>query len=520
MYRKVILSILLALFTSCGEGEEVYNSSSVSDKHRTLGMIMTADGAYEFILCGGQNPPSTEKAMQENCINPLVDEHGVPSKFSSVPLSPNTTVDTIRNIGLTLLVGVVSGAFVLGVTRFFKKKKTASALIGEIKLARTKAKLDNAYETTRTLLHNNDDQQRLLTNRISEAKSSLSHHHNASVRNPDNFPHLSTDSDEFKQAGENIQKEIDALEEQLTVLQKQRDALTKRSDDIYSLGALNDDKTKVELNKELQDFILSGNSGLGKTEKYIQELTVLDEVANGSIYHYFDDGKYFSLSSNGEAKVLEAVEEAESYLTVRELAEKISASTTRKEKASTRTALKDRMNIQREKQRGHTNNLLKEIKASIVSKPVAAAPEKAKRGGLLGFTDKVADKVSVTASSTLNSVKRTFKYSDEGAYETSKVVKEVSESIEGMKISPIVFPVGKEKIIGQGAGVLTMVALTITDLSRFLPGHAKIKATQNWSDIVGDYKTVKRVSDMEAVLNGLAISTGSKVSARVAVFGL
>ena len=96
----------------------------------------------------------------------------------------------------------------------------------------------------------------------------------------------------------------------------------------------------------------------------------------------------------------------------------------------------------------------------------------------------------------------------------------VAKLADGGEVKTIEVQKGAEKLAAQVVGVSAFLSLPLTAWSRYLPGHALLSAERNWTAVTGGYATAKRIDDMQAILDGIAQATDSRVARQALTFGL
>ena len=517
MRMNIITLILFSLMVACGTDNQSAEVKSVRDQYRMLGMIETEDGQYEFRLCNSVLTSFSAKSMQDNCINPLVDAEGNYRRFASIPNAENMSVLKIRNAAFAALMGVGLGAGLYVGTRFLKHGKVAKEIVGKVRLTTVNKRLNDAVKMNDYTLMKAFSDKKVYGVAPAVRKSAIKGidevyakgEHLLSIERRSQLIKIfngNTDTSIAKAGNDDITYDLASRAETLIKrgdLQPDSDFANavqiwkKRNADISSLAKKELDGSFV-VNEGLQKFLLESAHGFKATdEAYLKQLAILDEALDGRAYGYIRSGKRYVFNKFGEPEVLGIGAEDNAFKTISELAEEAG------ENKSSGLELKDRLNLQRDRQRKNLKHGIDKVKHNIVSDPADIN------------STRLADKIK-------NRFKNIFKSKTEApAYDVNSVAKEIAETFEGGKLSRIYAPAKAQARIGQAAAIASATSFFfVPNLKRMRPSHAALEASKNWAAIVSDFNSSKEVSDLRLILKGLAQATNSHISTQVRIFGL
>lgn len=516
MRMNIITLILFSLMVACGIDNQTAEVKSVRDQYRMLGMIETEDGQYEFRLCNAGLTSFSAKSMQDNCINPLVDAEGNYRRFSSIPSAENMSVLKIRNAAFAALMGVGIGVGLYVGTRFLKHGKVAKEIVGRVRLTTVNKRLNDAvrmndYTLMKAISEKiygaTPDVRRSATKVIDETYAK-GEHLLSNERRSQLIKIFSgnTDASTAKVGDDDITYGLASHAETLIKrgdLQPDSDFANvvqiwkKRNADISSLARRELDGSFV-INEGLQKFLLESAHGFkAADEGYLKQLAILDEALDGRAYGYIRDGKRYVFNKFGEPEVLGMGADDNAFKTISELAEEAG------ENKSSGLELRDRLNLQRDRQRKNLKHGVDKVKHNIVS-----------------------DSADINSSRLVDKVKNRFKNifkskTEAPAYDVNSVAKEIAETFEGGKVSRIYAPAKAQARVGQAAAIASATSFFfVPNLKRMRPSHAALEASKNWAAIVSDFNSGKEVADLRLILKGLAQATNSHISTQVRIFGL
>lgn len=498
MRKQIIAKSLLSLMVVACSGDSSYETQAVHDRARILGIEVQEDGLYRFKLCR-LHQQYTPQILAEECINPLVTADGQEKVFVAVPQQPNTAIAHLRNWGLAAFVAVTAGVVVYKFGMSVVKIAKTRQLVGE---AMHKKMTDNVTRVIDDANISDDDKkflEGLLTGDYSEGLKQRI------IAN--------------KVSDEDIKRLMKAEELTRKPLDKNKLAISKE----MAKQELKKLKTEIENIKGL----IKGDTK-GDTEALVREkqrlLVRIDEVGES-----LKDARFKRFDK----------------LSDKELAERI--------------------NLWKTRYRDDFENKLKEVKKAIANKSpssptVAKADEADSHPNCLSSvlcpsspTDEARELVTETKvemkkeqrfyEKFLDQIDAGFRgiakkfqgfpwissesisYPKTQVVKHGEVVKNIVDSIEIQKpLGTITVKSGVSKGGGQLTGFSAFIALPLTVINRYLPGHALLSASDDWSSITSgiDSKdsTSVLVEDIATILDGIAQATGSEVSNKARTFAL
>ncbi|MDE3268682.1 MAG: hypothetical protein OYH77_00175 [Pseudomonadota bacterium] len=458
--RVIVLFFLMA---ACGVNDQHAEVKAVRDQYRTLGLIQADDGMYEFRLCSAGLESYNAEAIQDSCINPLVDAEGNYRRFASIPTPENMVKLRIQNTVFTVLTAAGVGAVAYLTLRFGKGMKVAKEIVGKVRLAKVNKRLNDARKM-------NDD---MLTQAFAKVERPVDSQLKELIRSDDLKGFV--DDKELTQA--------------IKIWQK-RDA------DLMALVKQGDGES-LEVNDGLQNFILTSAHGFKAVDEvYLKQLTMLDEVFDNRLYSYADDGQRYVFNKAGEPELLREGAgsdiDGNAFKTISELSDETDPKAL--------SEIKDRINFQRDRQRRNLKEGVAEVRKSIVFNPA-----------------------DIDASRLRNRIKNRFQ--DNSARQIDDidmVAKRIASAVDGEKTSRIYVSATNQARISTGVGAATVGSFyLVPQLQRLRPVHAAMVVNKRWSAVVGDFSSsAEEVADLRLTLDGLAQATDSHISTQVRIFGL
>ena len=468
MKRQIIIKGLLSLLVvACSDSS--YQTQAVRDRVRIVGLEVQDDGLYRFKLCRIHRE-YTPQILAKECINPLVTADGQEKVFTTIPRKPSTAMANVRNWGLASFVGITAGVVVYKLGRWGVKIRKTPQLVGKAmtekldnnikRVLEAKSGSETEQEFLRKVLNDTELHQRLSSNRI------------------------------------NNHQEIQRLMEAEELIQKR-------------LAELGDQRAQ----RAIDELTISKESA----EKELSEL----ESRLGELP-----------TDNLNEKQLK--EKQELLINIDKVTESLNSTRFKKVNELTKEELKERVVLWKTKYNNEFDSRLNEVKEAIGKPSVADKASKEDEeikiemkkhqrfyhkfldkidGGFRGFAKKFKGFPYLSSDS--------IDYPKTAVVDHDEIVKKI---IDGQSIKGITIESGAPKIAGQLTGFSAFIALPLTAISRYLPGHSLLTVGDNWSAITSGldskYSTSVRVEDIATILDGIAQATGCKVSNRARTFAL
>ena len=482
MKRQIVInSLLFLMIVACSGSDNSYQTQAVHDRVRILGLEVQDDGLYRFKLCRVR-PEYTPQVLAEECINPFLTVDGQEKVFYSVPRKPSTAIAHLRNWGLASFIGITAGVISYKFARSVVKIRKTRQLVGDamrgkitgdIEKVLAKAKVsDDERKILEEVLEDEGLLQRVAGNKIKITKDNKDIRRLMEVEELTNKklvelgdPHVQLETDQLTISKEAIEKELGKLEE-----------LVKKIDDNPSSQ---DSEKLIREKHRLQIRIAELNENLdGARFKSIEELNDKELEERITLWK----NKY---SNEYDSKLAE----------VKGAIGKETPKKTPKDSPNDDSPVK----IEMKKEQRFYEKFLDKIDA-----------------GFRGFAKKFKGFPYINSKNV--NYQRTRVVVGDKVGDESVVRNLIADKpVEGFTLIS-----APPTATGQLVGFSAFIALPLTALSHYLPGHAMLTASDSWSAVTSEigakHSTSVRVEDIATILDGIAQATGCRVSNKARTF--
>ena len=571
-----LLALTLLVVSACGSTrmEETGQSKAVRDRSRVLGLALMEDGTYQFRLCR-LHKTYTAEVLANECINPFVNEDGAAKAFKSVPVKPGTALATFRNWSVALLMGVVTGAVIYKLGRYYVKLKAKDRLVGNGRLLQHKemvsvARTRNDYELVERLqaldtatVAGNDAAAEFASfagdfvdgyrNIDTSLKTALDRIEAALATTPQQQANWSETlvgiQGALRQASDVSatlgQAEAgfrfrDGMVQEIERLAAQADELTETA-----IAKMGDDLQQLKESVSTLHSRLQAREGLRLNIEQRQTLhTIAAATDDATLQSLGQRGTELNLLNNSDefervvAKLKDGndelvekiirVEEAagghagygETIVEIKRLME-----TGQGKQEYAKAMLEQRVKSYNPAQRTEIIDTQAKVGAAIKAEeaaPAKPASSDAKAGlfanSLGGIGDFIRRRVSFMRGFPWIG-EDTLKYGKLNKITVTDEDAIVTKLARGDEVKVIEVQKGVEKLTGQVLGVAAFLSLPLTEWSRYLPAYSLLSAERNWEDVTSGYETATRIDDLQAILDGIAQATNSRVAPTALIFG-